>query len=116
MLRASVILFALTASGGLLMAFIRFSRTVNPPPWLSMLHGLLAASGLTLLVVAICAYSMPISVKLALGLLLVAAAGGAVMNLNYQWHKRLIPAAIVWGHAGLAVVAFSILGYEAYLR
>ena len=115
-LRASVILFALAASGGLLMAFIRFTRTVNPPPWLSMLHGLLAAAGLTLLIVAVCAYTMPFSAKLALALLLIAVVGGVVMNLNYQWQRRLIPAAILWGHASLAVVAFCILAYEAYLR
>lgn len=116
MLRASVILLALTASGGLLMAFIRFSKTVNPPPWISMLHGLLAAAGLTLLITAICAYSMPLSVKLAAGLLLVAVAGGVVMNLNYHWQRKLIPAAIVWGHASLAAVGFLLLAYEAYFR
>ena len=52
MLQTATILLALTALGGLLMAGIRFATRRNPPAWLAMLHGLLAASGLTLLVYA----------------------------------------------------------------
>ena len=43
MLRTAVTLFAIAAAGGLVMAGIRFSRQVNPPAWLAMLHGLLAS-------------------------------------------------------------------------
>jgi hypothetical protein len=48
MLRTAVILLAITALGGLLMAGLRFSGRPNPPNAVAMLHGLLAASGLTL--------------------------------------------------------------------
>ena len=43
MLQTAVVLFTLAALGGLLMAFIRFGGKRNPPAWLAMLHGLLAA-------------------------------------------------------------------------
>src|SRR5205085_11053773 len=48
MLRTAVVLLALTAAGGLLMAGIRFSGRPQPPNWIAMLHGLLAGSGITL--------------------------------------------------------------------
>jgi hypothetical protein len=52
MLQTATILLGLTAVGGLIMAFIRFSGAERPPSWLAMGHGLLAASGLTLLLYA----------------------------------------------------------------
>ena len=48
LLQAAVWLFAIAAAGGGIMAGIRFAGHRNPPAWLSMLHGLLAAAGLTL--------------------------------------------------------------------
>ena len=45
MLRTAVVLLAITALGGLLMAGLRFSGHPRPPSSIAMLHGLLAASG-----------------------------------------------------------------------
>lgn len=109
MLQTATILLTLTALGGLLMAGIRFGGKRNPPAWLAMLHGLLAASGLTLLAYAVFALSAPPSAQLALALFLAAAAGGAVLSLAYKWKQRLLPAWLVTGHALLAVVAFALL-------
>lgn len=114
MLQIATILLAITALGGLLMAAIRFSTKHNPPAWLAMLHGLLAASGLTLLVYAICTTPVPQAAKAALGLFLLAAAGGAVMSLAYKWRQRLLPAWLVMVHAGAAVVAFLLLLVAAF--
>ena len=52
MLQTASILLLLTAAGGILMAFQRLAHNANPPHWLAMAHGLLAASGLTLLIYA----------------------------------------------------------------
>ena len=52
MLQTASILLLLTALGGLAMASVRFARKINPPSWLAMAHGFLAASGLTLLTYA----------------------------------------------------------------
>jgi hypothetical protein len=114
MLQTSTILLAITALGGLLMAGIRFSTKANPPAWIAMLHGLLAASGLTLLVYAICTTPVPPTATLALVLFLLAAAGGAVMSLAYKWRQRLLPAWLVFAHATAAVIAFVLLAVAAF--
>ena len=45
----------------------------------------------------------------------VAAAGGAFLNLAFQQKQKLLPGAIVFGHAGLAVVGFACLAVAAFL-
>ena len=96
------------------MAVIRFATKRNPPAWLAMLHGLLAASGLTLLAYAICTLPVPSMAKLALALFLWAAAGGAVMSLAYKWRQRLLPAWLVVAHAITAATAFVVLLMAAF--
>lgn len=114
MLQTATVLLAITALGGLLMAGIRFATKHNPPAWLAMLHGLLAASGLTLLAYAVCTTPVPRSATLALALFLLAAAGGAVMSLAYKWRQRLLPAWLVIAHALAAVAAFLLLLAAAF--
>jgi hypothetical protein len=114
MLQVATILLAITALGGLTMAAIRFSRHVNPPAWLAMLHGLLAASGLTLLVYAVCTTPVPSGARIGLALFLLAAAGGAVMSLAYKWRQRLLPVWLVLAHATLAVIGFVLLALAAF--
>lgn len=109
MLLTATTLLAITALGGLLMAIIRFTTGHNPPAWLAMLHGLLAASGLTLLVYAVCTLPVPPLATVALVLFLMAASGGAVMSLAYKWRQRLLPAWLVVAHALAAVTAFVLL-------
>lgn len=114
MLQAAAIMLGITALGGLSMAVIRFATKGNPPIWLAMLHGLLAASGLTLLAYAICTRPVPLTAVLALGLFLVAAAGGAALSLLYKWKQRLLPAWLVIAHAAIAVTAFALLLLAAF--
>jgi len=114
MLRTAVALFAIAAVGGLVMAGIRMTTKANPPAALAMLHGLLAAAALTLVAFATFTSSVPRTAQMALVLLLGAAAGGAFLNLGYQWKQRLLPMALVFGHAGLAVVGFGFLAVAAY--
>ena len=114
MLRTAVAIFAIAAAGGLVMAGVRFSRQVNPPAWLAMLHGLLAAAGLTLVGFAAFTAGVPSTAKIGFVLLLVAAAGGALLNLNYQWKQRLLPGSIVAVHATAAVVGFGCLLVAAF--
>jgi hypothetical protein len=115
MLRAAAALLAISALGGLVMAGIRFARKVNPPPWLSMLHGILAAAALTLIAYAAAALSIPRSGQIALVLLLLAATGGVVLNLGFNWRRRLLPASIVIAHALLAIVGFGFLLLAAFV-
>ena len=113
MLMTAVVLFTLTALGGLVMAFIRFGGKHNPPAWLAMLHGLLAAAGLTLLTYATFTTDVPATAKLAL-LLFLVAAGGAILSLAYKWKQILLPAWLVVVHATAAVLAFVLLLAAAF--
>lgn len=109
MLEVSAVLFALAAAGGLAMAFVRFARDANPPVWLTMLHGLLAAAGLTLLAYATFVVGVPAFAVASLVLFLIAAAGGALMNLHWQWRQQPLPKGLLLGHAALAVIGFILL-------
>ena len=116
LLQVAVWLFAITAAGGIVMAGIRFGGQRNPPAWLSMLHGLLAAAGLTLALYAAFVGGAPGLARAGAGLLLVAAAGGAFLNLAYQWRQRLLPSSIVFVHALLAVAGFACVAIAAFGR
>ena len=114
MLQTAVALFTLAALGGLLMAGIRFGGKRNPPAWLAMLHGLLAAAGLTLLAYATFTTGVPGTAQLALLLLLVAAGGGAILSLAFKWKQILLPAWLVLVHATAAVLGFVLLLAAAF--
>lgn len=115
MLQAASGLLALGAGGGLVMATIRLAGKRNPPAWLSMLHGFMAAAGLTLIGYAACTVGVPASALWALGLLAAAAMGGVLLNLVYRSRGILLPATIVVAHALLAVTGFACLLVAAFV-
>jgi hypothetical protein len=114
MLKVSAVLFAIAALGGLTMAWIRLGRGINPPTWLAMLHGMLAAAGLTLLAYAAFTVGVPTLALYALALFVIAAIGGAVMNLAYHWRNLPLPTGLLLGHAALAVLGFVLLLLTVY--
>lgn len=114
MLKTSTILFAISALGGALMAFIRFTGRPHPPSWLAMLHGFLAAAALTLLVYAAATSSVPSLVTLAVILFLVAAAGGVLLNLRFHLNDVPLPKWLVLVHGGIAVIGFICLVIAAW--
>lgn len=114
MLRTAACLFVLTALGGLLMAWIRFGGKRNPPIWITMAHGLLAGAGVTLLAYATFTASVPRTAVIALVLFLIAAAGGVLMNLRYEWNRQLLPAPLLVGHASIAVIALVLVLVAAW--
>jgi hypothetical protein len=109
MIRTAIVLLAITALGGLLMAGIRFSGKPRPPNSIAMLHGLLAASGLTLLIDAGSVHGLPATALLGIALLLGAALGGLVLNLAYHTKELPLPVWLVLTHAAVAVVGFVVL-------
>ncbi len=114
MLRAACALLAIAAVGGLGMAAIRFGKGTNPPAAFAMVHGLLAAAGVTLLAYAVLTSAVPTTAWVALLLLLGAAAVGAYLNLAYQWKQRQIPGGLVMVHAGMAAAGFVSLLLAAF--
>ena len=105
----STILLAITAAGGLVMAGIAFKGHQQPPTWLAMLHGFLAAAALTLLLYAAATIGLPGMAMTALVLFLVAAAGGVMLNLKYHWKQLPLPRWLVIVHAVAAVAGFLLL-------
>ena len=106
MLQTSAVLLIIAAAGGLVMAGIRFSGKPHPPAWLAMLHGLLAASALTLLLYAAVTAAVPPLALYGTVLLVLAALGGLILNLAYHWQQRPLPIPLMVGHALLAAIGF----------
>lgn len=102
-------LLAIAAVGGITMAGIRFGGKPQPPAWLAMLHGFLAGAAVTLLMYAYFTVGLPALAAWALLLFLIAAAGGAFLNLNYHWKMLPLPKGLIVGHAGVAVIGFVLL-------
>lgn len=109
LMKTACVLLAITAVGGLAMAGMRFVGKPQPPAWLAMLHGLLAGAALTLLLYAYFTVGLPALAGWALLLFLLAAAGGAYLNLNFHWKMLPLPMGLIVGHAGAAVVGFVLL-------
>jgi hypothetical protein len=108
-MQAAAILFGIAALGGLAMAFMRWSGAPRPPDWLAMLHGLLAAAGLTLLIRAAVTVGLPTLALGSLCLFVLAALGGAYVNLRFHARQLALPKAWIVGHAALAVIAYALL-------
>jgi hypothetical protein len=114
MMKTASCLLAITALGGLTMAGIRFAGKPQPPAWLAMLHGFLAGAAATLLLYAYFTVGLPSLAAWALLLFLIAAAGGAFMNLGYHWKQLPLPLGLIIGHAAIAVVGFIFLVVAAW--
>jgi len=113
-LQTAAILLLLTAAGGGAMAVWRTARKANPPHWLAMAHGLLAASGLTLLIYSAANGVLPGGAVLGLLLLLAAAAGGVVMNLLYHHAGKLLPHWLLVLHLALAALGTGLISWGAW--
>jgi tetrahydromethanopterin S-methyltransferase subunit C len=72
-------------------------------------HGLLAASGLTLLLYAGLTAGVPQMAWIGIGLLVLAALGGLYLNLNFHDKKLPLPKPVIIGHAVVAVLGFALI-------
>ena len=112
-MQTALVLFAIAAVGGIVMATIRFSGKPHPPTWLAMLHGFLAGAGLTLLIYAACTVGLPTLALTATALFIVAALGGVVMNLNYHWKMLPLPFTSL---SGAAITTAPVAGRRSRLH
>jgi hypothetical protein len=102
MIVTSIALFLVAAVFGLYMASRIFSGAL--PPWAPViLHGLLAASGLVVLLYALFTGAQSTVLVIGAALLVIAALGGFVM-FSYQLRKALPPKPLVVIHALAAVI------------
>ena len=109
MIDAAALLLGIGAFGGLWMAVMRFMSQRNPPAWLAMVHGFLAAAGLTLMIYAWCTGTTPQEITWSIVCLVLASLGGVTLNLRDHWRHVLLSKSLVIGHAVLAVVGYGLL-------
>jgi hypothetical protein len=104
MITYAIIILAITAIGGLLMA----TKVLNgkQAPWfLSIVHALLGATGLILLTAAAVDSDWPGRLSASLALLVIAALGGFYLA-SHHLRGNVSPKGVVLIHAGVAVVGF----------
>lgn len=109
MLKIAVLIFAIGAVGGLVMA-TRVLRNQLAPWALSLLHAALGATGLVLTAIVVLGKSEEVAsiVPIALLILVVAALGGFFLA-SFHARRQLPSRGVVFTHAGLAVVGFLLL-------
>ena len=107
MLDYALIIFAIAAVGGLVLA-AHVLRDKFAPWALSLLHALLGAAGLVLLIVMLVQGSTAQRVLVGFVLLLIAAPGGFFLA-SFHVRKKLPPKAVVIVHASIAVIGFLTL-------
>lgn len=114
MLRTGIVLLALTAAGGLVAATFRLSGRPHPPNFITMLHGLLAAGGLTLVLYVTVVQGLSNGGSLGLAALLVAVLGGLVLNLGFHWKNQPLPIWLVLVHAAVAAGGLVLLALAGW--
>lgn len=107
MLKIAIVLFALAALGGIILAALHLKKNDAPIP-LALVHGLAAAVGLVLLIVAVMQIPSAGLAGVALAIFLIAALGGFVLFAMHLTKKSL-PRGLIFVHGLAAVVAFVVL-------
>ena len=104
-IQLAAIILVLAALGGLALASVRLSGKPRPPTWMALGHGLVAATGLVLLIYAVMTATAPIMyAQIAVGVLILAALGGATMFLLFHLKEKPLPIPLVIGHGAIAAI------------
>ncbi len=114
-MQAAAIVLGLAALGGLTLVIIRLKGTPLPPTALAVGHGLVAATGVALLIYAAVSTGVPQLAQFALGVFVVAALGGLFVFATYHLKGRPLPIPLILGHGLLAVTGYVLL-LVAYFR
>ncbi len=108
-MQPAAIVLALAAMGGLTLAAIRLRGAPWPPMWLAHVHGLVAATGVALLIYAAATAGIPGLAQVALGLFILAALGGATLFVAFHRLSKPLPIPFVIGHGLIAVTGYVLL-------
>lgn len=110
----AVLLFAIAALGGIVMAILRLGGRELPPLGLAVVHGLFAAGGLVALIAALVRSGYTVATVIALLGFLGAALGGFYL-FSLHLKKQALPVPSVLVHGGFAVISFIILLVGVYV-
>jgi hypothetical protein len=108
-MQAAAIVLALAAVGGLTLAVIRLRGAPWPPLWMALGHGVVAATGVGLLLYAAISTGIPTLAQVALGIFILAALGGTVLLLGFHLRSKALPIPIVLAHGLIAATAYVLL-------
>ena len=112
-MNVALILFALAAVGGLIMASQRLGGRPQPALPLALIHGAAAAAGLVSLILAVAgAGGVGSYASTGLVLLVIAALGGFVL-FSFHLRGKPLPIPVMIIHALVAVAGFLILLFGA---
>lgn len=106
---AAAVVLGLAALGGLTLAVIRLTGTPRPPTWMALGHGVVAATGLGLLISVVLSGGVAWLINVALGVLVLAALGGATIFLGFHVRNRALPIPLVIGHGLIALTGYVLL-------
>lgn len=106
----------LAAPGGMTMAWMRVAGRPHPPAWLPAVHGLAAIAGLVLVAwsAIFVAEGQNVMENVALGLVVLAAAGGITLLLGYHARGLPLPVPIIIVHGMLGIVALAVTLVAAF--
>jgi len=107
MLTMAAVLFAVAALGGITLATLHF-RQKGLPTALAVAHGLFAAAGLVVLIMAVVGGSTGNLLIASLVLFVVAALGGFAL-FSFHLRRLHLPTTVVLIHGLVAFVAFALL-------
>lgn len=110
----ALILFAVAALGGLVMAVMRFGGRELPPLGLAIVHGLFAAAGLVALILALVGQGFSVAATIALVGFVGAALGGFYL-FSLHMKRQALPIPYVLVHGLFAVASFVILLLGVYI-
>src|SRR5688500_16850196 len=97
-MQTAAVVLGIAALGGATLAIIRLRGTPRPPTALAVLHGLIAVTGLGLLIYESATTGLPGRAQVALVIFVVAALGGATMFLGFHLRGRALPVPLVLIH------------------
>ena len=107
MLTYALLIFAIAAAGGVVLASSVLRGKLAP--WvISIGHGLLGAAGLVVLIMVVLQGAPPARVTAALGLLVAAALGGFYLA-SIHLRGQVAPRTVVYAHAALAIIGVLVL-------
>ena len=105
----AALILAVAALGGITLATIRLRGTPLPPTWMAVGHGIVAATGLGMLIYVAATTGIPFLAQIALGCFVLAALGGATLFLGFHLKGRPLPIPLVIGHGLLAITGVILL-------
>ncbi len=107
MLTIAIVLFAISALGGITLATLHLRHKALPLA-LALAHGLLAAAGLVLLIIVVAGGASAKLLLVSLALFVIAALGGFAL-FSFHLRRQPLPTPVVFIHGLVAVAAFLIL-------